>query len=966
MDASSTSISALRSDGRHGSARRVDAGVLAGFVLLWLLIVGVCLRDMDQEVEHRSRELVSAAELSVRAKAQELQGLFRELYVSTRTISLLPGLREAPAQNRRLGAGNAPELSPRDAQTLQQLYNHQASLLSVSKVYVVYDGFKPQLGEQPFVTLDEMLVDRFRARLNRQQALAHLPHLPDLSTLEPTGAGGVSVMLMSRQALHDSLRSNASPTLAGPDVPVQNEQEEFAYLAAQLDLERQRHPNMPLHGLDGLSMSVSPLLMTSDNTQYLSLRGGDNRDRMGFVFSSPVYDQDSGRFKGLVAVVLRANVLEARLVGWPFLPLTESDRTEAARLNLDLSTAPADWLLEQPERGARIADRRNAELARWLEGEGLALSGPGAPASANAARDTAGAAGEHLLERRGVLRVSAEVPLGVDASWWLHRYLPPAAFEGIEQEARATLALRAAVATLVLLLLGGSVLYVMRVQRQGHARLHELANFDPLTGLPNRRQLNERVLTALDAARLRGGRMAVIMIDLDDFKQVNDTLGHGSGDRMLVELARRFTARLGAARSTGAESPVRRAEGAVIGRLGGDEFLVLLPQVDNEREALAVVDDLLATLLEPVLLDGQATYCRASIGVALHPQHGHDASTLLRSADQAMYAAKRVHGSSVALFEQELDQDSVRRLRLLSELHGALERQEFLLHYQPVLDLASGRFRGAEALLRWRHPQFGLVSPGEFVPLLERSGLIVPVGRWVLREAARQAQIWRAKGSPLQNISVNLSAIQIAQTDYSAEAVHIVSSAGVTPQALTVEITESVLMDNCERNIAQLEVLRAAGMRLAIDDFGKGYSSLGYLRQFPVNVLKIDRALLTDANSAPGRAILYTVADLARRMNMAAVGEGAEDREQFDTLVDAGCTAIQGYFLARPMLPDQADELARRFVLQEHLALHPPLPALPAFTRDPLLVQVLDRPGLPRQSGPIAHRDAEDSSMALL
>ncbi|PXW94523.1 diguanylate cyclase (GGDEF)-like protein [Sphaerotilus hippei] len=899
--------------------RRIERLVLLGFVLLWALIVVVSVLDMRADVRLRTADLIHEAELGTRTKAQELQAMFRELHVSIRTMSLLPPLREAEARNRASPDDDVVDgrrFRSSDAQTLQQLYNHQAALLSVSEVYVVYDGFQPDRGEVPFLMFDQVIVDRFRSRIGRHLAVLGLP---DFSAMEATAAGVLARPGRDEAAARDRWHGALSgPARDDADIPLEDEHEEYAYLERLLARERQAHAQLPATGPEGIPMTVSPLLRTCDNSQFLSMRHGDERDRTGLIFSSPIYDARSGRFKGVVATTVRTNMIEARLIGWPFLPVSEADRGEAVQAGMNLQAPPAEWVLEHAGLGVRVMDRRHPQLASWLEAPGGSAQG-------------------------SIVRVSAEVPVAGEAGWMLHRYLAPAQIEQIERQAGLSLLWRAGAATVLLLLLGGTVLHSLRSQRRGHVQLHALANFDPLTGLPNRRQLQSRIEAALLGARRRHARMALVMIDLDDFKQVNDTLGHGAGDRLLVELSRRFGERLAAddrARHVPGwgETPLRlmadaSSEGALLGRLGGDEFLVLLPEVSDDREALAVVDSLLAALIEPVHIDGQPTYCRASIGVALYPQHGHDADTLLRSADQAMYAAKRVNGSSVALFEQELDQDSVRRLKLLTELHGALERGEFLLHYQPVLDVASGSFRSAEALLRWRHPQFGLVSPGEFVPLLERSGLIVPVGRWVLGEAARQVQRWRLAGSPLRGVSVNLSAVQIAQTDYSAEAVHIVETIGVEPEALTVEITESVLMDNSERNIAQLEVLRAAGMRLAIDDFGKGYSSLGYLRQFPVNVLKIDRALLTDANNATGRAILYTVADLAQRMGIDSVGEGAEDREQFDSLIDAGCTAVQGYFLARPMRADLADDLARHFDLDDHLIEHPALPPLPTPRR---------------------------------
>ena len=331
-----------------------------------------------------------------------------------------------------------------------------------------------------------------------------------------------------------------------------------------------------------------------------------------------------------------------------------------------------------------------------------------------------------------------------------------------------------------------------------------------------------------------------------------------------------------------------------------------------------------------MFLEGHALQVRASMGVALYPEHGASAAQLLRSADQAMYAAKRVDDSAVVVFEREVDHSAMRRLRLTGDLRDALNQQQFELHFQNIVNLQRRRVDCAEALLRWRHPELGMVSPAEFVPLLERRGLIVPVGLWALRHACDQLRAWQANGALIEAVAVNVSVVQLAQSDFSSDALAVLAASGVDPACVTIEVTESVLMDNPERSIAQLQTLRDAGLRIAIDDFGAGYSSLAYLRRLPVQVMKIDRALLIDAVHPTGRAILSAMVDLAAELGLDCIAEGVETLEQYGLLFDIGCHRLQGYLFARPMpagrgrgrrapaRPGQRDG-HRRHVLRERL-----------------------------------------------
>jgi EAL domain-containing protein (putative c-di-GMP-specific phosphodiesterase class I) len=330
------------------------------------------------------------------------------------------------------------------------------------------------------------------------------------------------------------------------------------------------------------------------------------------------------------------------------------------------------------------------------------------------------------------------------------------------------------------------------------------------------------------------------------------------------------------------------------------------------QAAVAISERLLGAMGVPMVVDGHTLHMRASLGVAVHPEHGRSSSQLLRSADQAMYAAKRVDESAVVVFQREVDHAAVRRSRLTADLREALTHEQFELHYQTIVNVPRVRVDAAEALLRWQHPELGMISPAEFVPLLERSGLIVPVGLWVLRRACEQLIAWQEHGSTIASVAVNVSVVQLAHSNFSSDALEVIAASGIEPERVTIEVTESVLMENPERSIAQLQQLRQAGVRVAIDDFGAGYSSLGYLRRLPVQVMKIDRSLLIDAVNPTGRAILAAMVDLAAELHLDCVAEGVETLEQLELLLDVGCRRVQGYLFARPLPPDEAAAAARR------------------------------------------------------
>ena len=409
---------------------------------------------------------------------------------------------------------------------------------------------------------------------------------------------------------------------------------------------------------------------------------------------------------------------------------------------------------------------------------------------------------------------------------------------------------------------------------------------DSLTGLPNRALLLDRLEVALARAEREDQPVSVLFLDLDGFKVVNDSLGHVAGDRLLIDVARRLS------------DCLRRGDTAA--RIGGDEFAILLGDIGNPDRAPRVAERVIAALGEPFSVLGREVFVSASIGIAYGQ---NDAQDLLRNADVAMYRAKRSgEAGAYATFEPSMHAAVVERLEIEADLRRAIERDELVLHYQPIIELASGRVVGLEALLRWAHPRRGLVMPFEFIPLAEETRLIVDLGRWVLHEACRQAAQWHVDprmGRPW--VSVNLSGLQLLDGSLDAEVAAALAASTLAPESLMLEITETVLVQDVGTAVARLENLRALGVSIAIDDFGTGYSSLRYIRRFPADILKIAKPFVDGLHDETDTALVRTIIALADSLGLRTVAEGIEDREQLARLCELGCTLGQGYLFARPM-----------------------------------------------------------------
>jgi diguanylate cyclase (GGDEF)-like protein len=436
-------------------------------------------------------------------------------------------------------------------------------------------------------------------------------------------------------------------------------------------------------------------------------------------------------------------------------------------------------------------------------------------------------------------------------------------------------------------------------------QIHQLAYYDALTGLPNRALFRKHAERALRSAKRNGYRMALIFLDLDDFKYINDTLGHEAGDQLLCKIADYLQHSIRASDLV-AKFETEDAHGASLSRLGGDEFTVLLPNLQEIEAAAKVAERVLEQLRSPIKIQGKEFFITGSLGIALYPNDGDSVDALLKYADIAMYHAKQGGRNSFRFFAKHMDEQVQLRLSMESKLKQALDRDELDLHYQAKVEIATGRIIGVEALLRWHNPEMGQVSPAQFIPVAEETGLIVPIGEWVLESACRQAQSWRRAGLDPVNIAVNLSSHQFRRGGLIERVEQVLASTGWDAQWLELELTESAIMENAQETIRVLNQLKAMGISLSVDDFGTGYSSMAYLKRFPLDVVKIDQSFVKDIADDPNDAtIVKAIIALAHGLNLITIAEGVETEQQLNFLRQHGCDQIQGYLVNRPVPAEQ-------------------------------------------------------------
>jgi diguanylate cyclase (GGDEF)-like protein len=475
--------------------------------------------------------------------------------------------------------------------------------------------------------------------------------------------------------------------------------------------------------------------------------------------------------------------------------------------------------------------------------------------------------------------------------------------EALSEASRAAYQLLQAIlfaATPALLVLGTVLsLRILQQRKREVDRVHHIAFHDDLTALPNRLMFTERLDQALSRHRRAATTLAILYMNLDRFKVINDSLGHEAGDALLCLVADRLRAQL--------------REGDSLARVGGDEFVVLVESYDNSIALSACAQRLVEQLSAPYLLDKKDCHVTVSIGISTFPADGSDSQMLLKAADVAMYRAKETGRNNYQFYLPSMNVHTLERLELESDLRHALERGEFFLHYQPKVEIANGLITGFEALLRWKHPLRGLVPPLDFIPLAEETGLIVPIGEWVLATACARTKNWQGRGLPKLSVAVNLSARQFADPMLLAKLTRIIHASGLDPSLLELEITESVVMSNGESAVSVLEKLKSIGVQIAIDDFGTGYSSLAYLKRFPIDTLKVDRSFIRDIPADSGdMKITRAIIAMAHGLRLKVVAEGVETAEQLEFLDSQSCDAAQGYFLYRPLEEEELADVLKR------------------------------------------------------
>lgn len=453
-----------------------------------------------------------------------------------------------------------------------------------------------------------------------------------------------------------------------------------------------------------------------------------------------------------------------------------------------------------------------------------------------------------------------------------------------------------------------------RLVRRTIEENRSLALYDSLTGLPNRRRYQERLEKAISRAESTGELFANCFIDLDGFKRVNDTLGHRAGDQLLMQVARRILSVVRPSDWVGRPSGEETEGDIPVSRLGGDEFTLILTGVGVDRYAGRVARRILEALSQPFMLDGQEIQVTASIGIAIYPSDGRDVDSLLKSADTAMYSAKSQGRNAYQYYSRTMNEEAERKIGLERRLRRAIADEEFTLWFQPIRETTTGETRAAEALIRWHDPEFGLIAPDDFIPVAEDTGLIVPIGSWVLQAACEQARRWQKEGFRPIRIAVNVSGHQIRQHDFVEKVATALETTGLSPQDLELEITESTIMQEDEATDRAFEELHELGVSVALDDFGTGYSSLSYLRRFRIDRLKIDRSFVARIpNDAEDMAVTAAIVAMAHHLLLSVVAEGVETIEQAQSLSELGCDELQGYLFGRPVTASEFE----RFLIRE-------------------------------------------------
>ena len=847
-------LSTLKSLASHQKRQVLGYLAFAIAALVTLAFWAFELRLAIASHDEREQEVLSTHQNRLlETRAEAFRDLFHEIYQTGRTISLLPSIRGAHGPNRSSEDEDVVaqgRLSVDADRTLQQVYANLASNVRVSEVYFVMDGFDPARGQVPFFMYDDLVAKPGATR---------------------------------------------SP-IPGSDTPAEDETEEYQTIRRQLEWFRENAPQFAYASdLNAIPSHISPPVRTCDNTQYTSLASGAVRDAQGIVISIPVYDADTGNFKGQVSIILRLNVLEALLLEVPFLPVTDEDRGRMSAAGWKMPS-PAPFVLVDKTRSIEVIDRRNRVLGAGLV---AALANPST----------------------GGRWASLPVNLPGNGPWELHHHLTDAEIDRLVGSIRYSKQLSIVGRAALLLVLASALAAGAWLVRSSRRELVRIAHVDQLTGLPNRRLFFDRLENGIARAQRNGTRLGLFFLDLADLNAVNDRYGHQGGDLVLVEVSRRLQQSLRSTDSIarGANAPDSAGESRpqaparfLLSRLGGDEFTVLCEDLQAQDDLIVVAERIIACLGERFTLRSESVEIGVNVGAALYPDDAADAERLLMSADSAMHECKAI-GAPYVLFNEGMRKRAERQHLMVLELVNALQRQQFELFYQPKAVIADGSVAALEALIRWRHPALGMVPPLDFIPICERSGSIIEIGQWIIEQACRDLQRLTDAGHTRIKLSVNVSVRQLKHAGFVDFLARTLREFGTDPGRLILEVTESMVMEDLANGRQSLQQLKELGVSLALDDFGAGYSSMTYLQQLPLDSLKIDKSLVDGMTDDRSIHVVRTVIRLAQGLSLKTIAEGVETVEQRDLLGRLGCDMIQGYLLSRPApLPAILDWIAQR------------------------------------------------------
>lgn len=820
---------AFAKDGVYAHSRLVWIMIMIIIIMaLWVVnLVGV-VRDYNQ----RKVETIGMFQLhELENKGKEIQTLFNSIYQHTRTITLIPAIRDITGKNRTgldddiVAKGR---LSAEMDATLRQLYQSLSNDISLSEIYYILDGFNPDQGEIPFFMYDGEIV-------------------------------GINPLLPGDE-------------LGNVDIPEEDESSEYAYYTEQLQKFKDMAPIWNYSGrISDIPAIASPLLRTCDNSQYTSITQGDIHNAKGVLYSLPVYGTQNSRLRGIISTVIRANVLEALLIGVPRLLITSEDYMAAEEESWSYPEEPSWFRLENSHYQIEIHDRRNIELEKssevWVHQEG------------------------------GKIR-TLSLDIVSDGIWTLSHYLPHKKISELTAELDKQLQREVLIRFGLLLLMFIIFWRANRDQQRHQQELIQFSHYDNLTSLPNRRLLFKRLEQSISRAKRRKGHIGVMLVDIDDFGAINDTLGHKAGDVVLIAISERLRSLI---RLSDELTVIKyEQEEPTIARLGGDDFALIFDEIENPEDGVIIGERILLGFQEPINIGEQRAEISLCGGMAIYPDDAEEADDLIANADYALRNAISTGTGRFQMFNNKMRKEAARHNRLIRDLPNVVRHGLFQIYYQPKQSLDNDKIISFEALLRWTHEEFGFVSPVEFIPLLEQNGLIVAAGEWVLMNACRQLKIWHNQGRIELMMSINVSPRQLLLSNMEVTLDRVLAETGINPDKIILELTESTLMDNLDEGCRLLDALKKRGVHLAIDDFGTGYSSLTYIQGLPLDYLKLDKSMIDAIDNRRGAHVIKTTIELAHGLGLKVIAEGVESEHQKSILTDMGCDYIQGYLLTAP------------------------------------------------------------------